>query len=119
MWHKTELPDFSWYMIPKQEKNVTNGHNISQMSVKYYKWPLNVSTFSNLRPYNIYPNWYFRFENKPSGNPGTKDDFIVSKIGLNARQRHWISPFRYCQTQRINVGAKTEMSRGPMLQNEL
>jgi hypothetical protein len=20
-------------------------------------------------PYNIYPNWYFWFENKPSGNP--------------------------------------------------
>jgi hypothetical protein len=26
--------------------------------------------FSNLRPYKIYPNWDFWFENKPSDNPG-------------------------------------------------
>jgi hypothetical protein len=28
-----------------------------------------MQTFSNLRPSKIYPNWYFWFENKPSGNP--------------------------------------------------
>jgi hypothetical protein len=40
------LPDFSWCMIPKSEKNCTqwtenvpNGHKISQMSLKYSKWP--------------------------------------------------------------------------------
>jgi hypothetical protein len=37
---------------------------------------LSISTFSNLRPYKIYPKWYFRFENKPSGN--THDAFIHS-----------------------------------------
>jgi hypothetical protein len=54
----------------KTGKNVPNGHKISQMSVKYSKWPLNISTFSNLRPSKIYPNWDFWFEKKPSGNPG-------------------------------------------------
>jgi hypothetical protein len=34
------------------------------MSIKYPK-------FLNLRPSQIYPNWDFRFENKPSGNPET------------------------------------------------
>jgi hypothetical protein len=38
------LPDFSWYMIRKQEKmyhmntKCTNGYKISQMSVNYSKW---------------------------------------------------------------------------------
>jgi hypothetical protein len=31
------------------------------MSVKYYKWPNNISTFSSLRPTKIYPNWDFWF----------------------------------------------------------
>jgi hypothetical protein len=59
------LPDFSWYMIPTLEKctkwtqYVPNGHKISQMSIKYKKWPKNISTFSNLRPSKIYPNWDF------------------------------------------------------------
>jgi hypothetical protein len=62
-------------MIPKPEKytkltqNVTNSHNISQMSVEYSKRPKNISTFSSLRPSKVSPNWYFWFENKPSGNP--------------------------------------------------
>jgi hypothetical protein len=42
------------------------------MSVKYSKWPNNLSTFSNLRHFKIYPNWDFRFENKPSSNPAQK-----------------------------------------------
>jgi hypothetical protein len=29
------FPDFSWYVIPKLEKNVPNGHKMSQMSIKY------------------------------------------------------------------------------------
>jgi hypothetical protein len=39
------LPDFCWYVIPKAEKctkstqNVPNGHKISQMCLKYSKWP--------------------------------------------------------------------------------
>jgi hypothetical protein len=28
-----------------------------------------------VRPTKIYPNWDFRFENKPSGNPGTQWPF--------------------------------------------
>jgi hypothetical protein len=27
------LPDFSWYMIPKLKKYISNGQNINQMSV--------------------------------------------------------------------------------------
>jgi hypothetical protein len=27
----TGLPDFSWYMIPKPDKNIPKGHKISQM----------------------------------------------------------------------------------------
>jgi hypothetical protein len=48
----------------KLTENVPNGHKISPMSVKYYKWPLKIS-----RPTEIYPNGDFWFENKPSGNP--------------------------------------------------
>jgi hypothetical protein len=39
------LPDFSWGKIPRLEKdtkwtqNVPDGHKISQMAVKYSKWP--------------------------------------------------------------------------------
>jgi hypothetical protein len=42
------------------------------MSINYYKWQSNISTFTNLRPSTIYPNWYSWFENKPSGNPEAK-----------------------------------------------
>jgi hypothetical protein len=38
------------------------------MSVKYSNWLDNTSTFSDLMPSKIYPNWDFWFENKPSGN---------------------------------------------------
>jgi hypothetical protein len=31
------LPDFSWYMIPKAEKNVPNEHETYQMVIKYPK----------------------------------------------------------------------------------
>jgi hypothetical protein len=43
--------------------------------VKYSIWPLNISTFSNLGPSKIYPNWDFWFEKKPSGNPGPEMSF--------------------------------------------
>jgi hypothetical protein len=57
---KPGLPDFSWNLIPKQEKitkltqNSPNCHKISHMSVKYSKWPYNVSIFSHLRPSKIF-----------------------------------------------------------------
>jgi hypothetical protein len=41
----------------------------SKMAVKYSKWSLKISPFSNLRPSKINPNWDFWFEKKPSGNP--------------------------------------------------
>jgi hypothetical protein len=63
----------AWYQNRKKctklTQNVLNGHKISQMSIKYSKWPQTISTFSNLRPSQIYPNRDFWFENKPSGNP--------------------------------------------------
>jgi hypothetical protein len=34
----------------------------------------NISTFSNVRPSKIYPNWDFWFEKKPYGNPGPTDE---------------------------------------------
>jgi hypothetical protein len=40
-----------------------------QMAVVHSKSPKNITTFSIPRPSKIYPNWYFWFENIPSGNP--------------------------------------------------
>jgi hypothetical protein len=67
----------------KWKQNVPNGHKISQMSVKYSKWPYYISTFSNLWPSKIYPNWDFWFGKKPSGNPEQDSSFIYKP----ARQR--------------------------------
>jgi hypothetical protein len=64
------LPDLSWFVIPKPEKMYQMNTKCSQESVKYYnrmKW--NISIFSKLRHSEIYPNWNFWLENKPSGNP--------------------------------------------------
>jgi hypothetical protein len=80
------LPDFSSHKIPKLEKctkltqNVSNDHKIYQMVEKYFKWPENIPTLSNLRPSKIYPNWNFLFENKPSGNHGV--DPILRLLNL-------------------------------------
>jgi hypothetical protein len=48
-WHRLEvaefpftpagLPDFSWYMIPKNRKNVPNYHKMYQMVIQYPKHP--------------------------------------------------------------------------------
>jgi hypothetical protein len=52
------LPDFSWYNIPKREKNaketqnITNYHTICQMATKH-AWPQNIP---NNQPYNITNN---------------------------------------------------------------
>jgi hypothetical protein len=40
------------------------------MTGKLIKWPQNIPTYSTSRLSKIYPNWYFWFENIPSGNPG-------------------------------------------------
>jgi hypothetical protein len=67
------------------------------MSVKYSKCPLNISTFSDLRPSKIYPNWDFWFENKPPGNPGdiasasgTEDHWLKSRKGVKAIKNVYI-----------------------------
>jgi hypothetical protein len=42
------------------------------MTITYAKWSLkfqNILTISIPRPTKIYPNWYFWYENIPSGNP--------------------------------------------------
>jgi hypothetical protein len=36
---KPGLPDFSWSMIPKLEKNVPNEHKMDRMVIKYPKYP--------------------------------------------------------------------------------
>jgi hypothetical protein len=48
----------------KWSYNIPNVCKGFQMAIKY------ISTFSNLRPSKIYPNWDFWFVKKPSGNPG-------------------------------------------------
>jgi hypothetical protein len=45
-------------------KNISNGRKIDQTVIKYNL------RFSIARPSEIYPNWDFWYENKPSGNPG-------------------------------------------------
>jgi uncharacterized protein (DUF2249 family) len=88
------LPDFSWHNIPNGEEiyqiatKLPNGHKIYQMSRVYSKCPQNISNFSIPRPSNIYPNWYFWFENLPSGNPDwvldekkTKNAFASTSSG--------------------------------------
>jgi hypothetical protein len=59
----------NWKTCTKWTQNVSNGHDTSQMSIKYSKWQENTSPFSYFRPSKIYPNWDFWFENKPPGNP--------------------------------------------------
>jgi hypothetical protein len=52
-------------------ENIPNYHKLTN-------WPFNIpngskifqSSFSDLMPSEIYPDWDFWFENKPSGNPG-------------------------------------------------
>jgi hypothetical protein len=61
----------------KYTTTLPNGHKIYQMTVKYFKWLLNIPALSILRPSEIYPNWYFWFENVPSGNPGQNHSWIL------------------------------------------
>jgi hypothetical protein len=42
--------------------NIPNVDKIFQIAIKY------INIFQSL-PYEIFPNWEFWFENKPSGNP--------------------------------------------------
>jgi hypothetical protein len=42
---------------------------IYHLAIKLTKWSLNMLASSTERPFKIYPNWDFWFENIPSGNP--------------------------------------------------
>jgi hypothetical protein len=62
-----------------------------------------IPTSSITRPSQIYPNWYFCFQNMPSGNPGCE-----RKLGHHQgdqmcfwKNRTKRSPTRFCQNQCI------------------
>jgi hypothetical protein len=81
------LPDFSWYMIQKLGKIVTNENKTYQMVIKHPKCPYNISSghkiyqrLSKQKPFKIYPNCDFWFENKPSGNPAAELGSIWNEI---------------------------------------
>jgi hypothetical protein len=76
-WHQVRmslagLPDFSCYSIPRRQKytkwphKIPNGRKIPRPNGHM----LNTPTSPISKPYKIDPNWYFWFENIPSGNPG-------------------------------------------------
>jgi hypothetical protein len=54
---------------------------IYQKTVKYARWQQNrpngqkIPTSFIATPSKIFPNWYFWFENKPSGNPAAHDKY--------------------------------------------
>jgi hypothetical protein len=54
------------YQMPTK---LLNGHKMYQIAVKYSKWSYNIPSFFIPRPSKIYPNWYFWYENLPSGIP--------------------------------------------------
>jgi hypothetical protein len=70
------------------------------MTKKYSKLSLNITTFSIPRPPKFYPNWYFWFENKPSGNP---------EFGLLRRKMFFFSSFRRLSDLIINVGRRSNV----------
>jgi hypothetical protein len=53
----------------KRTQYIPNCHKIYLMDGKFTQWPQNMPTSSVARPSKIFPNWDFRFENIPSGNP--------------------------------------------------
>jgi hypothetical protein len=66
----------------KMWKSIPNNHKIFQMAI-------NNQTSSTVRPSKIYPNWYFVFENMPSGIPvfdGNESDLKISFCSLWTRR---------------------------------
>jgi hypothetical protein len=54
------LPDFSWYVVPKQEKctkstqDVPKGHKIHQISLKYFQMAIKcINIFKSKAPQNL------------------------------------------------------------------
>jgi hypothetical protein len=110
------LPDFTWYMIPKDRKkctkwtlNVRIGPKISQRSVKCSQWPSNISTFSHPRPSKIYPNWDFWFENKPSGNPGPRLHLVKRRLAFQ-RNLCWPNLHLNCQWNKWQLLLPSKMT---------
>jgi hypothetical protein len=59
------------------------------MAIIYSKWAQNMPTFSILKPYKIYPNAYFRFENVPSGNPACRYRYTDVGKGFDLLMKRW------------------------------
>jgi hypothetical protein len=90
------LPDSSWHNVPKRGKlthNITNGLKMYQMAVKYSKWPENKPAFSIPRPFKIYLNRDFWFENIASGNP-----VLSSKVIFNGRFLNGFQVENFCSS---------------------
>jgi hypothetical protein len=93
---------------------VPNENKVYQMVIKNSKYSVNIpnghkiyiSTFSNLRPSKIYPNCYFWFETKASGNPDSKiteiQTFQLLNDFLNFLLTHWIIKYLYEKMKRIS-----------------
>jgi hypothetical protein len=56
----------------KWPQKLPNGRTIDQMAI-------NIPTSSIERPYKIYPDGNFWFENKKSGNPASKSSGYLAK----------------------------------------
>jgi hypothetical protein len=59
---ETRVARFFLVKRPKRGEIIPKEHKIYQMAVKYFRWPANAPTFSNLRPSKTYPNWDFWYE---------------------------------------------------------
>jgi hypothetical protein len=79
MWVSTRVARFFLVKYTTTENvYIPNDHKMYQRAIKRIKRLSNIPngdkihtpTFSIPRPSNINPNWYFWFENIPSGNPG-------------------------------------------------
>jgi hypothetical protein len=63
---------------------------------KMFQTTKKIPTFSIPRPFRIYPNWCFWFENKPSGNPGYErgnmktsfEQYICAYVNILLNSQH-------------------------------
>jgi hypothetical protein len=87
----------------KCAKRTQNVSQISQISVKYSNWQLDINfPFSNLRPCKNYQNWNFWLENKPSGNPARFST-------INQKLFHFLKAYRSVSTKDGNVLLQIEI----------
>jgi hypothetical protein len=59
-----------------------NGHKIYQNDRKIFQMAIKYTSIFRSKVLQIYPNWDFWFENKPSGNPaaGRKKCLVIIQI---------------------------------------